>query len=85
MARSFTLHPHDGDNLGVSLWGRVRSSAHSHVCALAPELGEEVHIGNFVEVKNSTMAKGAKATWPTWVMPPWANVSTYGAGAITAN
>ena len=38
------------------------------------ELAEEVHIGNFVEVKNSTLAKGAKATtWPTWATPRWVN------------
>jgi bifunctional UDP-N-acetylglucosamine pyrophosphorylase/glucosamine-1-phosphate N-acetyltransferase len=49
-------------------------------------LGEEVHIGNFVEVKNSTLARGAKANHLAYLGD--ANVGervNYGAGSITAN
>ena len=50
------------------------------------ELGPEVHIGNFVEVKNSTLARGAKANHLAYVGD--ASVGervNYGAGSITAN
>jgi bifunctional UDP-N-acetylglucosamine pyrophosphorylase/glucosamine-1-phosphate N-acetyltransferase len=49
-------------------------------------LGEEVHIGNFVEVKNSTLARGAKANHLAYLGD--ASVGervNFGAGAITAN
>jgi bifunctional UDP-N-acetylglucosamine pyrophosphorylase / glucosamine-1-phosphate N-acetyltransferase len=50
------------------------------------DLGDEVHIGNFVEVKNSTLAKGAKANHLAYLGD--ASVGervNYGAGSITAN
>jgi bifunctional UDP-N-acetylglucosamine pyrophosphorylase/glucosamine-1-phosphate N-acetyltransferase len=49
-------------------------------------LGAEVHIGNFVEVKNSTLGRGAKANHLAYLGD--ADVGervNYGAGAITAN
>jgi bifunctional UDP-N-acetylglucosamine pyrophosphorylase / glucosamine-1-phosphate N-acetyltransferase len=46
------------------------------------ELGAEVHIGNFVEVKNSTLAAGAKANLGDATVGERVN---YGAGSITAN
>ena len=49
-------------------------------------LGRDVHIGNFVEVKNSSMADGAKANHLAYLgdatVGPRVN---YGAGSITAN
>ncbi len=49
-------------------------------------LGEEVHIGNFVEVKNSTMAKGSKANHLAYLGDAAVGERVnYGAGAITAN
>jgi len=34
------------------------------------ELGEEVHLGNFVETKKSRIGKGSKANHsPTWATP----------------
>ena len=49
-------------------------------------LAEDVHIGNFVEVKNSTLAAGAKANHLAYLgdatVGPRVN---YGAGSITAN
>jgi bifunctional UDP-N-acetylglucosamine pyrophosphorylase/glucosamine-1-phosphate N-acetyltransferase len=50
------------------------------------ELGAEVHVGNFVEIKNSTLGAGAKANHLAYVgdatVGPRVN---YGAGSITAN
>ncbi len=82
------VHPFthiDGDKDGVRVgegsiigpFARLRPGAN---------LGREVHIGNFVEVKNSTMADGAKANHLAYLGD--ADVGervNYGAGSITAN
>ena len=82
------IHPFthiDGEKLGVSVgpgaligpFARLRPGA---------QLGAEVHIGNFVEVKNSTLAAGAKANHLAYLGD--ADVGervNYGAGSITAN
>ena len=50
------------------------------------ELGTEVHIGNFVEVKNSTLAKGAKANHLAYLGDATVGERVnFGAGSITAN
>jgi bifunctional UDP-N-acetylglucosamine pyrophosphorylase/glucosamine-1-phosphate N-acetyltransferase len=49
-------------------------------------LAEDVHVGNFVEVKNSTLARGAKANHLAYLGD--ASVGervNFGAGSITAN
>jgi len=82
------IHPFtliDGEKLGVSVG---ESSLIGPFARLRPgaQLGAEVHIGNFVEVKNSTMAKGAKANHLAYLGD--ASVGervNYGAGSITAN
>lgn len=49
-------------------------------------LGAEVHIGNFVEVKNSTLADGAKADHLAYLGDATVGERVnYGAGSITAN
>ena len=49
-------------------------------------LSDEVHIGNFVEVKNSTLAKGAKANHLAYLGDATVGERVnYGAGSITAN
>lgn len=49
-------------------------------------LGREVHIGNFVEVKNSTLANGAKANHLAYLGDATVGERVnYGAGSITAN
>ncbi|TNF63095.1 MAG: UDP-N-acetylglucosamine diphosphorylase/glucosamine-1-phosphate N-acetyltransferase [Burkholderiales bacterium] len=82
------IHPFchiDGDATGVTVgpgalvgpFARLRPGA---------RLGREVHIGNFVEVKNSTLADGAKANHLAYLGD--ASVGervNYGAGSITAN
>ena len=82
------IHPFthiDGDQQGVSVgagsligpFARLRPGA---------ELGPEVHIGNFVEVKNTTMARGAKANHLAYLGDATVGERVnYGAGAITAN
>jgi len=75
----------DGERLGVKIgagslvgpFARLRPGA---------DLGEEVHIGNFVEVKNSTLAKGAKANHLAYLGDATVGERVnYGAGSITAN
>jgi bifunctional UDP-N-acetylglucosamine pyrophosphorylase/glucosamine-1-phosphate N-acetyltransferase len=82
------IHPFthiEGEKAGVSVgegaligpFARLRPGA---------RLGREVHIGNFVEVKTSTLADGAKANHLAYLGD--ASVGervNYGAGSITAN
>jgi bifunctional UDP-N-acetylglucosamine pyrophosphorylase/glucosamine-1-phosphate N-acetyltransferase len=82
------IHPFthiDGEKQGVKVgagsligpFARLRPGA---------DLGEEVHIGNFVEVKNSTLAKGAKANHLAYLGDATVGERVnYGAGSITAN
>ncbi len=82
------IHPFthiDGEKLGVTVgagsligpFARLRPGA---------ELGEEVHIGNFVEVKNSTLARGAKANHLAYLGDATVGERVnFGAGSITAN
>ena len=50
------------------------------------EIGGDAHIGNFVEVKNSTLARGAKANHLAYVGDAALGERVnYGAGCITAN
>jgi bifunctional UDP-N-acetylglucosamine pyrophosphorylase / glucosamine-1-phosphate N-acetyltransferase len=82
------IHPFthiDGEQLGVTVgegaligpFARLRPGA---------QLGAEVHIGNFVEVKNSTLAKGAKANHLAYLGDATVGERVnYGAGSITAN
>jgi bifunctional UDP-N-acetylglucosamine pyrophosphorylase/glucosamine-1-phosphate N-acetyltransferase len=50
------------------------------------ELGAEVHVGNFVEIKNSTLAAGAKANHLAYLGDATVGERVnYGAGSITAN
>jgi bifunctional UDP-N-acetylglucosamine pyrophosphorylase/glucosamine-1-phosphate N-acetyltransferase len=67
---------------------RRRAGADWPVCAAAPRCraGAEVHIGNFVEVKNSTLARGAKANHLAYLGDATVGERVnYGAGSITAN
>jgi bifunctional UDP-N-acetylglucosamine pyrophosphorylase / glucosamine-1-phosphate N-acetyltransferase len=82
------IHPFthiDGEKVGVTVgagalvgpFARLRPGA---------RLGAEVHIGNFVEVKNSTLAKGAKANHLAYLGDAVVGERVnYGAGSITAN
>ncbi len=88
IAAGAVIHPFthiDGEKAGVSVgqgaligpFARLRPGA---------QLGDEVHIGNFVEVKNSTLAKGAKANHLAYLGDATVGERVnYGAGSITAN
>ena len=66
-----------GANAQIGPFSRLRPGA---------QLGDEVHIGNFVEVKNSTLAKGAKANHLAYLGDATVGERVnYGAGSITAN
>jgi bifunctional UDP-N-acetylglucosamine pyrophosphorylase/glucosamine-1-phosphate N-acetyltransferase len=50
------------------------------------EIGEEAHVGNFVEVKNSRLGKGVKASHLTYLGDAEVGEGTnIGAGVITCN
>jgi bifunctional UDP-N-acetylglucosamine pyrophosphorylase/glucosamine-1-phosphate N-acetyltransferase len=88
IAAGAVIHPFthiDGEKLGVQVgegalvgpFARLRPGA---------QLGEEVHIGNFVEVKNSILARGAKANHLAYLGDATVGERVnYGAGSITAN
>ncbi len=88
IAAGAVIHPFthiDGEKAGVSVgegalvgpFARLRPGA---------VLGAQVHIGNFVEVKNSTLAKGAKANHLAYLGDATVGEGVnFGAGSITAN
>ncbi len=88
IADDAVIHPFthiDGEKAGVEVgqgalvgpFARLRPGA---------RLGREVHIGNFVEVKNSTLADGAKANHLAYLGDATVGERVnYGAGSITAN
>ncbi len=88
IANGAVIHPFthiDGEKAGVTVgegalvgpFARLRPGA---------VLGPQVHIGNFVEVKNSTLARGAKANHLAYLGDATVGERVnYGAGSITAN
>lgn len=82
------IHPFthiDGEKLGVSVGRDARVGPFARLRPGA-QLGAEVHIGNFVEVKNSTLADGAKANHLAYLGDATVGERVnYGAGSITAN
>jgi bifunctional UDP-N-acetylglucosamine pyrophosphorylase/glucosamine-1-phosphate N-acetyltransferase len=78
------IHPFchlDGARVGagalIGPFARLRPGA---------DLAAEVHIGNFVEVKNSTLARGAKANHLAYLGDATVGERVnFGAGSITAN
>jgi bifunctional UDP-N-acetylglucosamine pyrophosphorylase / glucosamine-1-phosphate N-acetyltransferase len=88
IAAGAVIHPFthiDGEKDGVNVgegaligpFARLRPGA---------RLGREVHIGNFVEVKNSTLADGAKANHLAYLGDAQVGERVnFGAGSITAN
>ncbi len=79
-----TVHPMShlegctvGEGALIGPFARLRPGA---------QLGDEVHIGNFVEVKNSTLANGAKANHLAYLGDATVGERVnFGAGSITAN
>ena len=82
------IHPFthiDGEKAGVTVGERALVGPFARLRPGA-QLGAEVHIGNFVEVKNSTLADGAKANHLAYLGDATVGRRVnYGAGSITAN
>jgi bifunctional UDP-N-acetylglucosamine pyrophosphorylase/glucosamine-1-phosphate N-acetyltransferase len=84
IARGAVIHPFThiedavvGPGALVGPFARLRPGA---------ELGADVHVGNFVEIKNSTLAAGAKANHLAYLGDATVGERVnYGAGSITAN
>ena len=84
IAAGAVIHPFthiEGAKVGpgalVGPYARLRPGA---------ELGAEVHVGNFVEIKNSTLAAGAKANHLAYLGDSTVGERVnFGAGSITAN
>lgn len=84
IGKDVTLNPYSvvqdaivGDGSVVGPFGRLRPGA---------ELAEKVHIGNFVEVKKSKLAKGVKANHLTYIGDADIGAGTnVGCGTITCN
>ena len=88
IAAGAVIHPFthiDGEKLGVAVGERALIGPFARLRPGA-QLGAEVHIGNFVEVKNSTLADGAKANHLAYLGDATVGERVnYGAGSITAN
>ena len=82
------IHPFthiDGEAAGVKVGASALIGPFARLRPGA-DLGPEVHIGNFVEVKNSTLARGAKANHLAYLGDATVGERVnYGAGSITAN
>jgi len=82
------IHPFthiDGETLGVSVGAGSLIGPFARLRAGAV-LGADVHVGNFVEIKNSTLGAGAKANHLAYLGDATVGERVnYGAGSITAN
>ena len=88
IAAGATIQPYshiDGGALGATIGANATVGPFARLRG-GTELGADVHIGNFVEVKNSTLGRGAKANHLAYLGD--ADVGervNFGAGSITAN
>lgn len=88
IAADAVIHPYthiDGEALGVAVGAGARVGPFARLRPGA-RLAEDVHIGNFVEVKNASLARGAKANHLAYIGD--ASVGervNFGAGSIVAN
>ncbi len=85
------IHPYTHIEGGEAEKDRVEVGAGALIGPFArlrpgARLGEEVHIGNFVEIKAATLAAGAKANHLAYIGDAQVGERVnYGAGSITAN
>jgi bifunctional UDP-N-acetylglucosamine pyrophosphorylase/glucosamine-1-phosphate N-acetyltransferase len=102
LAPDVVVHPHVvfGPGVAVEEGAEIRSFSHLEACTVGPGavvgpfarlrpgavLGADSHVGNFVELKNTTLGEGAKANHLSYlgdaVVGARANI---GAGTITCN
>jgi bifunctional UDP-N-acetylglucosamine pyrophosphorylase/glucosamine-1-phosphate N-acetyltransferase len=89
-----------GPGVTVESNARIRAFSHLEGCHVSQratvgpyarlrpgaELAEDVHVGNFVEIKNATLDAGAKANHLTYIGDAHVGAATnIGAGTITCN
>ncbi|KPP85639.1 MAG: UDP-N-acetylglucosamine diphosphorylase/glucosamine-1-phosphate N-acetyltransferase [Rhodobacteraceae bacterium HLUCCO07] len=89
-----------GPDVTIESGARIRAFSHLEGCHVScgavvgpyarlrpgAELSENVHVGNFVEIKNATLATGAKANHLTYIGDASIGADTnIGAGTITCN
>ncbi|GGB14916.1 bifunctional UDP-N-acetylglucosamine diphosphorylase/glucosamine-1-phosphate N-acetyltransferase GlmU [Allosediminivita pacifica] len=89
-----------GPGVTVETGARIRAFSHLEGCHVSrgavvgpyarlrpgAELSEDVHVGNFVEIKNATLAAGVKANHLTYIGDAEVGERTnIGAGTITCN
>ena len=89
-----------GPGVTVESGARIRAFSHLEGChvsqraivgpyarlRLGAELSEDVHVGNFVEIKNAVLHEGAKANHLTYIGDATIGAGTnIGAGTITCN
>jgi bifunctional UDP-N-acetylglucosamine pyrophosphorylase/glucosamine-1-phosphate N-acetyltransferase len=89
-----------GPDVTVESGARIRAFSHLEGCHVSrgaivgpfarlrpgAELAEDVHVGNFVEIKNATLAAGAKANHLSYIGDASVGEATnIGAGTITCN
>jgi bifunctional UDP-N-acetylglucosamine pyrophosphorylase / glucosamine-1-phosphate N-acetyltransferase len=88
IAAGAVIHPFthiDGERAGVKVGEGALVGPFSRLRPGA-DVGPEVHIGNFVEIKNSSLARGAKANHLAYLGDAVVGERVnYGAGSITAN
>jgi bifunctional UDP-N-acetylglucosamine pyrophosphorylase / glucosamine-1-phosphate N-acetyltransferase len=88
IAAGAVIHPFthiDGERAGVKVGEGALVGPFSRLRPGA-DVGPEVHIGNFVEIKNSSLARGAKANHLAYLGDSVVGERVnYGAGSITAN
>jgi bifunctional UDP-N-acetylglucosamine pyrophosphorylase/glucosamine-1-phosphate N-acetyltransferase len=88
VATGATIRPYtyvDGEGLGVTIGAAASVGPYARLRG-GTVLEADVHVGNFVEIKNSTLGRGAKANHLAYIGD--ASVGervNYGAGSITAN
>ncbi len=102
LGQDVIIEPHVVFGPGVRVEDNVRIRAFSHLegCDVASgaivgpyarlrpgaDIGADVHIGNFVEIKNASMGTGAKANHLSYIGDSTVGAKTnIGAGTITAN
>ena len=89
-----------GPGVTIETGARIRAFCHLEGCHVSrgatvgpyarlrpgAELDENTHVGNFVEIKNATLAEGAKANHLTYIGDATIGAGTnIGAGTITCN
>lgn len=88
IAAGTVVHPFthiDGERAGVQVGAQASIGPFARLRPGAV-LGDEVHIGNFVEVKNATLGTGSKANHLAYLGDASVGARVnFGAGAITAN